>query len=141
MNNTNKKFKVFIPLLFSLILILGMFLGFKLRDFQGYKRSIVSASQNSLLHQVLRLIDLKYVDTLPLNLLKSQAINGVLKHLDPHSVYISPDKLRGVEEDMRGSFHGIGVGYFIIKDTIQVSRVIPGGPAEKAKVKIGRAWC
>src|SRR5699024_5133633 len=84
-----------------------------------------------------RLIDLKYVDTLPLNLLKSQAINGVLKHLDPHSVYISPDKLRGVEEDMRGSFHGIGVGYFIIKDTIQVSRVIPGGPAEKAKVKIG----
>ncbi len=137
MNDSGKRLKVFAPLFFSLVLILGIFLGFKLRDEEGYQTAYFSSDKDNLLHQIFKLIDLKYVDSIKTNQLKSNAINGILHHLDPHSVYIPPRELTGVKEEMQGSFHGIGIAYFIIEDTINVTRVLPGGPAEKAGIAIG----
>ena len=137
MNDANKRLKIFAPLFFSIVLILGMFLGFKLRDKAGYERPFFSRSADIMLHQVLRLIDMKYVDSVNVARLRSDAINGLLQHLDPHSVYIPPRDLRGINEEMQGSFHGIGIAYYIIRDTINVTQVLSGGPAEKAGLKIG----
>src|SRR5690606_32855316 len=47
------------------------------------------------------------------------------------------DELQGINEDLEGSFFGIGVEFSIVRDTIQVTSVIEGGPAEKAGVHIG----
>ncbi len=138
MSYSNKKLKVFIPLLFTVVLVLGMFLGFKLRDKQGYNKALFSlGAQDNLLHQVLRLVDLKYVDSVHLSGLKSDAIKGILSHLDPHSAYIPPKEFTHVNEEMQGSFHGIGIAYFVIDDTVNITRVLPGGPAAKAGLSVG----
>jgi carboxyl-terminal processing protease len=132
------RLKVWTPLLFSLILIFGMILGFNLRDSLRAKRDIQTViERNDRLEQIIDLINEKYVDSVNSNALYSDAVNGILNHLDPHTVYISTDELQGVNEDLEGSFFGIGVEFSIVRDTIQVTSVIDNGPASRAGVEVG----
>jgi carboxyl-terminal processing protease len=132
------KLKVWTPLLFSIMLIAGMVLGFNLRDTLRTKRDIQTiVERNDRLEQIIDLISEKYVDTVNSNLLYEDAINGILSHLDPHTVYITADEYDDMNEDLEGGFFGIGVEFSIIRDTIQVTSVIENGPAEHAGVHIG----
>jgi carboxyl-terminal processing protease len=132
------RFRVWTPLLFSFILIIGMSLGFNLRDTLRNKRDIQAIIQrNDRLEEIIDLINEKYVDTVSSNALYGDAITGILSHLDPHTVYIPSDKLAEVNEDLEGGFFGIGVEFSIIRDTIQVTSVIENGPAEHAGVETG----
>ncbi len=136
MSDSKKKLKVLLPLLFAIVLIIGIFFGFKLRE--TYTSSPFKTNKNEHpIDQILQLVNHKYVDSVHAQKLASDAINDILHHLDPHSVYIPPKKLRSVTEDMEGHYRGIGVGYYILQDTIVVSRVIKDGPAEAAHLKIG----
>lgn len=126
------------PLLFSVILIAGMVLGFNLRDTLRKKRDIQTViERNDRLEQLIDLIGEKYVDTVNTNLLYEDAIRGILSHLDPHTVYITAAEYDEVNEDLEGGFFGIGVEFSIIRDTIQVTSVIPQGPAERSGVGLG----
>ena len=119
-------------------MIFGMVLGFNLRDSLRNKRDIQTIIQrNDRLEQIIDLISEKYVDSVNVNNLYKDAVNGILSHLDPHTVYITPEELQGVNEDLEGSFFGIGVEFSIIRDTIQVTQVIDNGPAQRAGVDIG----
>lgn len=132
------RLKVWTPLLFSLVMIFGMVLGFNLRDSLRNKRDIVTVlERNDRLEQIIDLIKEKYVDSVNTNALYDDAVTGILSHLDPHTIYIPADELQSVNEDLDGSFFGIGVEFSIIKDTIQVTSVIPSGPASKVNVEIG----
>lgn len=132
------RFRVWTPLLFSLILIIGMTLGFNLRDTLRNKRDIQAViERNDRLEEMIDLINEKYVDSVNGNNLYSDAITGILSKLDPHTVYIPADQLESVNEDLEGGFFGIGVEFSIIRDTIQVTSVIENGPAEHAGVGIG----
>src|ERR1044071_8456105 len=134
----SSRLKVWMPLLFSMILIAGMVLGFNLRDTLRNKRDIQTViERNDRLEQIIDLISEKYVDSVNANLLYEDAINGILSHLDPHTVYITADEYDEVTEDLEGGFFGIGVEFSIIRDTIQVTSVIPQGPAERAGVGLG----
>lgn len=134
----NGRLRTWTPLLFSLIMIFGMVLGFNLRDTLRSKRDILTIVQrNDRLEQIIDLISEKYVDSVNTNVLFEDAINGILSHLDPHTVYIPPNEMAAVNEDLEGSFFGIGVEFSIIRDTIQVTSVIDNGPAQRAGVDIG----
>ena len=78
-----------------------------------------------------------YVDDVKVGDLVTHAIEGMLKSLDPHSVYISPKQLEKVQEDFKGSFEGIGIEFRIVNDTITVANVIYGGPSEKVGLLSG----
>lgn len=133
-----RRLNVWTPLLFSLVLIFGMVLGFNLRDTLRNKRDITTiAERNDRLEQIIDLIKERYVDSVNTNLLYEDAINGILSHLDPHTTYITPDQMQSVTEDLEGSFFGIGVEFSILRDTIQVTSVVEGGPAQRAGVDIG----
>lgn len=115
-----------------------MVLGFKLRDSLRSKRDIVTVlERNDRLEQIIDLIKERYVDSVNTNELYNDAINGILSHLDPHTVYITPEEFSGVSEDLEGSFFGIGVEFAIIRDTIQVMAVVSEGPAAKVHVEVG----
>jgi carboxyl-terminal processing protease len=132
------KLKVWTPFLFSLVLIFGMVLGFNLRDTLRTKRDIQTViERNDRLEQVIDLVNQKYVDSVDPNLLYRDAINGIFSHLDPHTVYIPADQFEDMNNDLEGSFFGIGVEFAIIRDTIQVTSVVEGGPAEAAGVQLG----
>lgn len=78
-----------------------------------------------------------YVDPVDTQKLTEAAIRGMLEELDPHSVYITADELKEVDEDFSGSFEGIGVQFDIIEDTIVVIAPIADGPSEKAGIQAG----
>lgn len=133
-----RRLQVWTPLLFSLIMIAGMVLGFNLRDTLRNKREITTIiERNDRLEQIIDLIREKYVDSVNTNVLYEDAVNGIISHLDPHTIYIAPDQLASVNEDLEGSFFGIGVEFSILKDTIQVTSVLEEGPSERAGVETG----
>ena len=61
----------------------------------------------------------------------------ILGELDPHSVYITAREGQIANDDLRGSFSGIGIEFTIRQDTIRVQNVIGNGPAERAGVLAG----
>lgn len=130
--------KVWTPVIFSLILIAGMVLGFNLHDTLRNKRDISAVtSRNDKLEELIDLINERYVDSVNNNKLYTEAISGILKTLDPHTVYIPADEVQSVNEDLDGSFAGIGVEFSIVRDTIEVTAVVEKGPASKAGIEVG----
>lgn len=84
--------------------------------------------------RALRIISFAYVDPVEEEELVEDAIRGMLKELDPHSVYLSKEELQRANEPLQGSFEGIGVQFNIINDTIVVVSPVPGGPSEKVGI-------
>ncbi|MFW5758628.1 MAG: S41 family peptidase [Bacteroidota bacterium] len=87
--------------------------------------------------RALRIIDFAYVEPVSDDDLVEDAIRGMLKELDPHSVYLSAEELKEANEPLQGSFDGIGVQFNIINDTIVVVSPVPGGPSEKVGILPG----
>lgn len=82
-------------------------------------------------------IENEYVDNVNTDSIVENTVNGILSQLDPHSVYIGKDEFGYVEESMRGNFVGIGINFYMYKDTLTVIRTIEDGPSEKAGIKAG----
>jgi len=97
----------------------------------------ISSEQAYKFNRVMDLISMFYVDTIKEQKLVEQAIISVLKDLDPHSIYISKDEVKEMNEPLIGSFDGIGITFNIFKDTVYVVRTYPGGPSEKAGLQAG----
>lgn len=132
-----KRLQVWLPLLFSIVMIAGMVIGFRLRENTRSGNSIFHIAKRSPLQEVLDLINMKYVDKVNTDTLGNDAIQEMLTHLDPHSVYIPASMLQEMNEDLEGNFEGIGVEFQIIRDTVHVVNVLPNGPSDVAGVKIG----
>ena len=81
--------------------------------------------------RLVALIDAFYVDTVNLPKLTEDAIVKMLSDLDPHSVYISKEEMEEMNEPLEGGFYGIGIQFSILRDTLMVVSVVPGGPSEK----------
>lgn len=65
------------------------------------------------------------------------ALRGMFKSLDPHSVYIEPETNEQVQEEFAGKFQGVGIQFNIIQDTITVITAISGGPSDKLGIMSG----
>ncbi len=130
--------KAWTPLFFSFVLIVGMVLGFNMRDSLKNKRDIGNAlRRNDRIEEIIGLIREKYVDTINTNELYENAVTGLLTPLDPHTLYIPTEELESVNEDLEGSFSGIGIEFSILRDTLEVTSVIKNGPAYKAGMIAG----
>lgn len=70
------------------------------------------------------------------------ALAGMVSELDPHTAFLPPREAELLREDIEGTFGGVGMVVVIGRDEdgdrfLDVRDVIPGGPAEKAGVKVG----
>ena len=118
------------PIIYSIILIVGIFLGkfYILED---------PSAQNSKLDAILTLVEENYVDGFDISDHEDEILISIMQELDPHSSYI-PVKEQGVlEEEMRGSFSGVGIEFNIIQDSLVVVSPISGGPSEKLGILSG----
>src|SRR5258708_34632646 len=123
----NKKLQVWLPLIFSIVLIAGMYLGYAL----GGRTDFFKTDKSTSLQQALDIIRTNYVDNVSVDLLQGDAIQEMMNHLDPHSVYFPPVELKEANEELAGNFEGIGVEFNVFADTVNVLYVIPGGPSDK----------
>lgn len=133
----NKKLQVWLPLIFSIILIAGMFLGYELSKPAGGKNDFFASNNRNSMQEVLALIKLKYVDSVHIDSLEGKAIREIIDELDPHSVYLSPAEVKEANEDLAGNFEGIGVEFNVFNDTVNTIYVIPGAPGDEAGLLIG----
>ena len=128
--------KQYQPIAYSLVLIAGILIGNFLKNIDN-GISNFQIRQNSKINTILQLIQEDYVDTINQNRIEENAINSILKELDPHSTYINTKRIKGVNEEMGGSFGGIGVEFNIQNDSIVVVSPISGGPSERLGIKSG----
>lgn len=131
-----KKIQVWLPLLFSLTLIAGMYLGYKMRDNMPGKNFFYIDKPHPV-EEIMNLINNRYVDEVNMNELSDTAIQAMLSKLDPHSVFIPANELQMVNEELTGKFYGIGIEFNIFDDTLNVINIIKNGPSFKAGLMPG----
>ena len=89
------------------------------------------------LWQTLKAIQDNYVDSLSDDALVDAAIAGMMNQLDPHSRYFSGQQASQMQQAMSGRYAGIGIEFMVEKDTVYVTQIINGGPADKAGLLSG----
>lgn len=141
-----KKLNIWLPLLFSLMLAAGMFIGTRMQSNPPTVTAIQFPQEEGLppstigqgkLEELIRYIESRYVDDVNKDELVKQAIDNILFQLDPHSNYISAAQLKEVNEQLEGSFDGIGIEFVVVDDTVMVVAALSGGPAEGAGILSG----
>ena len=124
-------------MLMAICVIVGVVIGtFYANHFSGNRLNIINSGSNRL-NNLLHIIDDQYVDDVNIDSLVDMAIPQILSDLDPHSVYISAEDVQRTQDDLKGSFSGIGVEFVIRQDTIHVQNVVKNGPAQQAGVLAG----
>jgi len=93
--------------------------------------------QHDKMIRALQIVRSDYIEQVGDVELVENAIRGMLRELDPHSVYLNAEELRQANEPLMGSFDGIGVQFNIIHDTIVVISAVPGGPSERVGILPG----
>ncbi len=133
MNKSNNKHDyLWLPLAIAFSVIVGIVVGNRFSN-QRY-----TADSDRKLNTILNLIADDYVDdSVNINDLIEMSIPQILSKLDPHTVYFSAKDMKAAQEELDGSFSGIGISFQIYNDTITVIEVIPGGPSYKAGILAG----
>jgi len=132
----NKKLQVWLPLILSICMVAGMFIGFRIKGNLPNTGMFFSERPRPV-QEVMDLIKRQYVDNEDEDSIGDIAIQAMLARLDPHSVYLPAQELQQVNEDMEGKFYGIGIEFNIFNDTINVLNVLPNGPSDKAGLRVG----
>ena len=115
----------------------GIVIGtFYANHFSGNRLNIINSGSNRL-NNLLHIIDDQYVDNVNIDSLVDKAIPQILSDLDPHSVYITAKDMQAANDELKGSFSGVGIEFNIREDTLHVQNVIKNAPAERAGVLAG----
>lgn len=125
------------PFIYSLILVFGVMLGYLVNTLTVGKSTPFANTGYDKIQDIIRYVQMKYVDTINTEELTDKTIDQLLSNLDPHSVYIPAKDLAETNEQLEGNFEGIGIEFFIVQDTITVVNAIPGGPSEAIGLRAG----
>lgn len=129
--DSEKKVRTWLPLWIGIGIALGIFIGSRYGQFGRSGR----VEGGGKIDAVLSYISDSYVDTVNMRMLVEDALPNIIQELDPHSEYISATDMKRVNEDLEGHFSGIGVSFYLLRDTIVVTGIVPGGPSEAAGIE------
>jgi len=152
-----EKLIVFLPVIISLAVVLGIILGNWITTIRI--RSIVSnevsrqnfsiipgthsgsgfslGPKNNKISSAIQYIVNEYVDTVTLNELNEAVMPALVEQLDPHSTYIPASDFQRVSEPLVGNFSGIGVSFNMTDDTVAIISTIPNGPSMRVGIQAG----
>ncbi|MBQ3925933.1 MAG: S41 family peptidase [Bacteroidaceae bacterium] len=135
-NNINRNNR-WVPIIIAVSVIAGIIIGtFFANRFAGNRLNIINTSSNKL-NDLLHIIDDQYVDTVDIANIVEQSMPKILEELDPHSSYISAKDAKTANDDLKGSFSGVGIQFVIREDTVRITGIIKGGPSEKVGILAG----
>ncbi len=127
--NYNTKY---LPIIIGAALAVGIVIG-----------SVLNASSEShffaknKLNKLIDFIDNEYVDDVNTDSIVSLTVDNILAQLDPHSVYIPKSEQAEIAENMKGDFVGIGVNFYMYKDSVAIIKPVDNGPSAKGGIKAG----
>jgi carboxyl-terminal processing protease len=128
--------KIYLPILLCTAVAVGILLGSFL-NFPREQQGMITSSHKNKLNKLINFIESEYIDDVDTDSIVDLTVNSILEKLDPHSVYIAKSEMEEVAQSMKGDFVGIGVNFYMYKDSVAVIKPIQGGPSEKAGIKAG----
>ncbi len=126
-----KNYIILTPLLIAIFSALAYYIG---AGTFVPQQNITHQEEVSKLLNVIDIIEERYVDSIDRPKLIETTISDMLNDLDPHSAYISAKDRTVENERLQGHFGGIGIRFIILRDTLMVTNVIEGGPAQRAGI-------
>jgi carboxyl-terminal processing protease len=91
-----------------------------------------------LFSQVLERVQQTYVDSTAVKDIYQRTVEGLMLELgDPHSAYLTNDRLSRLNETTTGQYAGIGIEIDVREGWITVIRPLPDSPAEAAGIRTG----
>lgn len=126
-----KQTRVWVPIVVAVALICGLIAG------RWINRGPKMTSSVDKLNNIVSIIGSDYVDVIDTDSLIETVFPDLVSSLDPHSYYIPSTELKAFNQNMDGSFSGIGISFNMINDTVNVMDVIGGGPAERVGLLAG----
>ena len=87
--------------------------------------------------EVLSLVEENYVNPTEPKKLIQGAIHGMLRTLDPHTGYLTPEFYREMQVETTGRFGGLGIEITVRDDVLTVVTPIEDTPAFRAGIKAG----
>lgn len=134
----SNKSSVWQPTVIGISIAIGILVGYAIQGRNNLPSTkFVTIGKSGKIDEVLGYIGQKYVEDVDDEALSDAAIEEILSELDPHSYYLSAEEMSSVREEMTGNFEGIGVEFFIVKDTIMVVTPLSGGPSEALGIQSG----
>ena len=124
------------PIFLFAALAVGVVVGGWL-NFPNQNYLVAKNNSKNKLNKLIDFIDSEYVDDVKSDSIVNLTIDNILAQLDPHSVYIPPSEQAQVAESMKGDFVGIGVNFYMYKDSVAIIKPVENGPSEKAGIKAG----
>lgn len=122
----------------ALMVAVGMLAGFQLKQtsLPLEKREMISTGFEKI-QDAIWFVERNYVKEPQTTKMVDDAIEGMLEGLDPHSFYIPAKEMEQMEEQMQGSFEGIGIEFNLLEDTLYVVAALSGGPSEQVGIQAG----
>jgi len=119
----------------AVALLLSVLLGFGLAK-------AISATDDlrgnlELFEDVLYRVQNSYVDVPDNQKLIQGAIDGMLKTLDPHSIYLPEKRAEAMDEQFHGEYSGVGIEFEIQENKIVVVAPLEGTPAFRLGIRAG----
>jgi carboxyl-terminal processing protease len=91
-----------------------------------------------LFDQVVAAVSRKYVDSIGADSLYQKAVSGMLRELqDPYTTFLNEDRVRRLNEQISGTYAGIGIQVDVRDGWPVVIEALLGGPSERAGVLSG----
>ena len=91
-----------------------------------------------LFDEVMAHVERFYIDSVADDELYKKAVDGMLLELhDPHSAFLTPDRLAKLNESTSGRYAGVGIQMDLRDGWITVVTPLPGTPAEQAGILTG----
>ncbi|MBP4139877.1 S41 family peptidase [Flavobacterium geliluteum] len=130
---TNTKY---LPIIIGSTLALGIVLG-SMMNATVEDQFLAKNYSKTKLNKLIDFINNEYVDSVNTDSIVNLTVDNILSKLDPHSVYIPPAEQVSVVESMRGDFVGIGINFYMYKDSVAIIKTVENGPSAKAGLKSG----
>ncbi len=157
MKNRRNRLIIWMPLIVSVALIIGIFLGnwitairirgivsdeisnqrFSIRPGNNAGSGFSLTPKGNKISSALQYILSEYVDTVSVGKLNEAVMPALVDNLDPHSIYIPATDFQRFSEPLIGNFSGIGVSFNMVDDSVAIINTIPNGPSEMVGVMAG----
>ncbi len=157
MMNRRRRLIIWMPLLLSLALIIGILLGnwitnirirgivsdeisnqrFSIRPGNAAGSGFSLTPKGNKISSALQYIINEYVDTVSIGNLNEAVMPALVDKLDPHSIYIPATDFHKFSDPLVGNFSGIGVSFNMVEDSVAIINTIPNGPSEMVGVMAG----
>lgn len=111
--------------------IVGTYLGAQSQNDEGITYKI------RLFMKIIKSVEKNYFKQVELGELLDYAIRGMLRSLDPHTVYLDRDDYNELIVGTKGSFGGLGIQIGIREDVLTIITPIEGTPAYNAGLLAG----